>query len=194
MARGTVDVAIKLATLPRGDITQIGDIRAKIDAREHTMTTVIKRTTLIVRDVETAMHWYQTVLEMSVYFDDEVELSGTGMAAGGPGDRTLLVIMRAEDPDVGMIGLLQWIDPPLPAPADIPRSVTYGNPTFVVRTDDLSGLHDRAVTLGSHVHAAPHEWSIRGANGMVKHFLSASLFDPDGHFFELNQLLRETAD
>lgn len=157
------------------------------------MSNIIKRTTLLVRDMQTACRWYQHVLGMSVYYDDEVVLSGIGMAAGKAGDRTHLVILQAQDPEIGMIGLLQWIDPPLPAPP-IPTEVAYGNPTFVVSSDDARAAWSAAVELGTHVHAEPHEWSIRGANGMQKHFISVSLFDPDGHFYEINQLLRETAD
>ncbi len=156
------------------------------------MSNIIKRTTLIVRDIATARRWYEQVLGMTVYYDGEIELSGVGMAAGKAGDRTHLVIMQAEHPEIGMIGLLQWVDPPLPAPA-IPTTVTYGNPTFVVATDDAAGACAVARQLGTRVHAAPHEWSVRGANGKLKHFVGVALFDPDGHFYELNQLVRETA-
>jgi catechol 2,3-dioxygenase-like lactoylglutathione lyase family enzyme len=157
------------------------------------MTNVIKRTTLIVRDIEAAKRWYQQVLGMKPYYDDEVVLSGVGMAAGKAGDRTHLIIMQAEDPEIGMIGLLQWIDPPMPAP-EIPTSVSFGNPTFVVRSDDCRGTWKAAQALGSHIHADPHEWTIKGANGLIKHFVSIGLFDPDGHFYEINQLERETAE
>ncbi len=156
------------------------------------MANIVKRTTLIVRDIEASRRWYEHVMGMSVWMDTEVTLSGTGMAAGKEGDVTHLVIMQCEDPQIGMIGLLQWIDPPLPAPDEIPTSVTYGNPTFVVASDDVTQMHERASELGTHVHMAPHEWSIRGQNGRMKHFLGVSLFDPDGYFYEANQLLRES--
>jgi catechol 2,3-dioxygenase-like lactoylglutathione lyase family enzyme len=156
------------------------------------MANVIKRTTLIVRNMQTSVAWYQQVLGMSAYYDDEVVLSGTGFAAGKAGDKTHLVILKAVDPEIGMIGLLQWVDPLLPAPAAIPTAVTYGNPTFVVASDDARGAWQQAVNLGTHVHSEPHDWSIRGANGMLKHFIGVSLFDPDGYFYELNQLVRET--
>ena len=69
--------------------------------------------------------------------------------------------------------------------------MTYGNPTFVVASDDVQQIFDRATELGTHVHSEPHEWSIRGQNGKMKYFLGMSLFDPDGYFYECNQLLRE---
>jgi catechol 2,3-dioxygenase-like lactoylglutathione lyase family enzyme len=156
------------------------------------MVNIVKRTTLIVRDIAKSVEWYEKVLGMTRYYDDEVVLSGIGMAAGKKGDRTHLVILKCEDPEIGMIGLLHWIEPALPAPKEIPTSVTYGNPTFVVSSDDSRAAYESAVALGTHVHAEPHEWSIKGANGMMKNFLGVSLFDPDGHFYELNQLLSES--
>jgi len=156
------------------------------------MPSTIKRTTLIVRDIDKSVQWYKDVLGLTVWMDTEVELSGVGLAAGNAGDKTHLVILQANDPVIGMIGLLQWIDPPLPAPAEIPTSVTYGQPTFVVDCENTQASYEAAKALGTHIHAEPHEWSIRGQDGRMKHFLSASLFDPDGHFYECNQVLRIT--
>lgn len=154
------------------------------------MSSIIKRTTLIVRDMKTSVRWYEQVMGMKVWFDTDFELSGVGLAAGNAGDKTHLVIMQAEDPTIGMIGLLQWIDPPMEAPTEIPTSVTFGNPVFVVATDNAQQLHDRAVEQGTHVHAAPHKWSVKGQTGEMKYFVGVSVFDPDGYFYECNQLVR----
>ena len=153
------------------------------------MKNVVRRTTLIVRDVEKSARWYEHVVGMTRFYEGEVVLSGTGMAAGKKGDRTHLIIMQCEHPEIGMIGLLQWVDPALPAPKEIPTSVTYGNPTFVVASDDAREALRRARGLGSHIHSEPHEWSIKGADGEMKHFVSVSVFDPDGYFYEFNQQL-----
>lgn len=154
------------------------------------MASIVKRTTLIVRDMKTSVEWYEQVLGLSVWMDTDFTLSGQGLACGKAGDKTHLVIMQAEDPKIGMIGLLQWVDPPLPAPAEIPRSVGFGNPTFVVEAEDAVASVEAARRLGTHIHSEPHEWSVRGQDGRIKHFLSVSLFDPDGYFFECNQVLR----
>jgi len=131
---------------------------------------------------------------MSVWMDTDFTLSGEGLAAGKAGDKTHLTILKCEDDKIGMIGLLQWVDPPLPAPDEIPTAVTYGLPTFVVESDDAQASHDAAVALGTRIHSAPHEWSVIGQDGRRKHFLAVSLFDPDGYFFECNQVLRITDD
>lgn len=156
------------------------------------MASTVKRTTLIVRDVKKSQEWYEQVLGMTVWMDTDFTLSGQGLAAGKEGDVTHLTIMQANDPVIGMIGLLQWIDPPMEAPAEIPTSVGFGNPTFVVEAEDAVASCDAAKKLGTHIHSEPHEWSTRGADGRMKHFLSVSMFDPDGYFYECNQVLRIT--
>ncbi len=152
-------------------------------------TTTVKRTTLIVRDIEVSSNWYEEVLDMSLYYDDTITLGGKGMAAGKKGDVTHLKIYKCSDPVIGMIGLLQWIDPDLPAPEEIPTKVDYGNPTFVVDTDNVDEVYKKALTLGTHIHSEPHEWSVRGADGNMINFITLSVFDPDGYFYEINQRL-----
>jgi len=150
---------------------------------------VIKRTTLIVRDMAASRRWYEEVLGMSTWMDTEFVLSGQGLAIGNAGDRTHLVIMKAEDPKIGMIGLLQWLEPPMEAPP-VPDTVAFGAPVFVVETADAVEVARRAAELGTKVHAPPYEWSTTGARGETKYFIGTSVFDPDGYFYECNQVTR----
>ncbi len=152
-------------------------------------TTTVKRTTLIVRNIEASSKWYEEILDMSLYYDDTITLSGQGLAAGKKGDVTHLKIYKCSDPVIGMIGLLQWLDPELPAPEEIPTEVNYGNPTFVVDTDNVDEVYKKALALGTHIHSEPHEWSVRGADGNMINFITLSVFDPDGYFYEINQRL-----
>ena len=157
--------------------------------RSRHIRSIVKRTTLIVRDMAVSRRWYEYVLGMTVWLDIEYVLSGEGIAAGSAGDRTHLVIMRAEDEKIGMIGLLQWLDPPWPAP-EVPTSVQYGAPVFVVETDDAAELARRAEELGTRIHMRQRRFTAPGADGSTRHLLGTALFDPDGHFFECNQVLR----
>ncbi len=152
-------------------------------------TTTVKRTTLIVRNIEASSKWYEEILDMSLYYDDTITLSGQGLAAGKKGDVTHLKIYKCSDPVIGMIGLLQWLDPELPAPEKIPTKVDYGNPTFVVDTDNVDEVYKKALALETHIHSEPHEWSVRGADGNMINFITLSVFDPDGYFYEINQRL-----
>ncbi|MFM7625086.1 MAG: VOC family protein, partial [Gammaproteobacteria bacterium] len=51
---------------------------------------MVKRTTLIVRDVERSRAFYRDVLGMRTWYDDRITLSGVGLAAGQKGDETHL--------------------------------------------------------------------------------------------------------
>jgi catechol 2,3-dioxygenase-like lactoylglutathione lyase family enzyme len=153
------------------------------------MPDVIKRTTLMVRDAERAAQWYERVFGMSRWMDMPFTLSGTQLAAGKPGDLTRLVIMKAEHDEIGMIGLLQWLEPELDAPAILPRRVHFGAPIFVIAAQDAKGTCERARAMGSHIHSEPTAWSVTGADGEPLDLIGTSFFDLDGYFFEVNQRL-----
>ncbi|MFZ9652754.1 MAG: VOC family protein [Steroidobacteraceae bacterium] len=147
---------------------------------------LVKRTTLIVRDLARSMAFYRDVLGMSVWYDDSIELSGVGLAAGKKGDMTRLVIMQAQDPVVGMIGLLEFTAPRMPEPARRER-LGIGDIVFVMQGDDVEGVHRRAVEFGARIHALPHRFEVRGADGRQVAMTSLSLWDPDDYFIEFNQ-------
>jgi catechol 2,3-dioxygenase-like lactoylglutathione lyase family enzyme len=151
------------------------------------MQSFIKRTTLIVSDLDRSIGFYRDVLGLTVWYDDEVVLSGRGLAAGGAGDRTRLVIMKAQDPVIGMIGLLQWVVPVLPAPSGPRERLGIGDVVFVMQTDDVLEVHRRLQAAGARIFAEPYEFRIRGADGTPLHMTSISFWDPDGYFFEMNQ-------
>ena len=151
------------------------------------MNNLVKRSTLIVSDLERSMRFYRDVLGLTVWYDDHVVLSGRGLAAGNAGDRTRLVIMRASDPVVGMIGLLQWEQPPLPPPLSTRERLGIGDVVFVMQTDDVHEVHRRLVSIGARIFAEPYRFEVRGADGTMLSMTSISFWDPDGYFFEMNQ-------
>ncbi len=151
------------------------------------MQNILKRTTLLVRDAEASRDFYCEVLGMRVWYDDEVVLSGEGLPAGRSGNRTRLVIVQARDPVVGMLGLLQFTDPPLPVPGRERRELGIGDVVFVVQTDDVREVHRRLEARGGRVHAAPHDFEVRGADGRPLRMTSLMFWDPDGYFFEVNE-------
>ena len=151
------------------------------------MPNILKRTTLIVRDVERSLGFYRDVLGLAVWYDDEIVLGGRGLAAGKRGDRTRLVIMKADDPVIGMLGLLEFTDPPLPAPTAERSRLGIGDVVFVMQTDDVRGVHERLLAWGARVFADPHEFVVRGADGVEVTMTTVSFWDPDGYFFEINE-------
>jgi len=151
------------------------------------MQNILKRTTLIVRDAERSLAFYRDVLGMTVWYDDAIVLGGVTLPVGASGDRTRLVVMRALDPVVGMIGLLQFTAPPLPAPPAERTSLGIGDVLFVMQTDNVAAVHARLRTWGARVQAEPHAFEVRGADGQLLRMTTLSFWDPDGYFFEINQ-------
>jgi catechol 2,3-dioxygenase-like lactoylglutathione lyase family enzyme len=151
------------------------------------MPNIVKRTTLIVRSIERSLQLYRDVLGLRVWYDDEIVLSGRGLAAGAAGDRTRLVILQAQDPVVGMIGLLQFTDPPLPEPPGERSRLGVGDIVFVLQSDDVAAVHRGLLAMGVRIHAEPHEFRVRGADGSELVMTSLSCWDPDGYFLEINE-------
>ncbi len=148
---------------------------------------IIKRTTLMVRDAEAAARWYEAVFGMTRVMDTPFTLSGTQLAAGKKGDQTRLIILKCADDLIGMIGLLQWVDPPMDAPADLPTRIEFGAPIFVVASKNCRATTDRARAVGSRIHCEPRDWTVTGFDGTEQAMVGASLFDLDGYFFEVNE-------
>ncbi len=152
------------------------------------MNTIVKRTTLIVRDMEKSIAFYEGVLGMTKYYDNQVTLGGDLLPAGNKGDVTHLTMWKCEDPVIGMIGLLQWVDPVWEAP-EISYEVGYGNPVFVAAVDDAEEAYEKAKAAGCEIRGALSEATYPAAKGGTVTVRSVGVFDPDGHFFELNQTL-----
>ena len=151
------------------------------------MTDILRRTTLMVRDAQRAAAWYETVFRMTRWMDTPFTLSGRQLAAGCAGDKTRLILMKCEHDFIGMLGLLQWVDPAMEAPEELPTRIAFGAPIFVVNAVDCHGTVERARGLGSRVHAEPEAWTVTGADGTLMDMIGASLWDLDGYFFEVNQ-------
>lgn len=153
------------------------------------MGNVIKRTTLMVRDMERSLVFFRDVLGAKVWFDRPFTLDGGGLPIGKKGDKLRLCIIQFEHDQIGMIGLMEFTDPVMPAP-EIDYELGYGKPVFVVVPEDAQAIYDAATHNGFKTRGEPKTWSTMGARGETKHFLSTFVWDGDGHFFECNQVTR----
>ncbi|WP_417619567.1 VOC family protein [Parasphingorhabdus sp.] len=154
------------------------------------MTDIIKRTTVMVRDAERAARWYELVFGMTRWMDTPFTLSGDQLAAGKTGDKTRLIILKCKDDLIGMIGLLEWLNPKQDAPSALPTEIAFGTPLFVVASEDARQAIERARTLGSRIHCELHDWQVTGADGKQKDMIGCSFWDLDGYFYEVNQLVK----
>jgi catechol 2,3-dioxygenase-like lactoylglutathione lyase family enzyme len=150
---------------------------------------IVRRTTLVVRDIERSVAFYRDVLGLSVFYDSELELSGQVMPIASAGAKCHLVIMQAEDPWIGMIGLMQITDPPEPDPGPYRQRLSIGDIAFVMASDDTRAVFERVRASGVQLIAEPAETSFPKPGGGEIRVITSSFFDPDGYFIEVNQHL-----
>ncbi len=149
------------------------------------MSTAIKRTTLVVRDIERSVAFYSKVLGYSLAFDQEIAMSGSGYPAGKAGDLIRLVMLQGGDPAASMIGLLEHLDPRLPEPAK--RPVGIGDSVLVLQTDDLRRVERNCEASGGSIFSPPHSFTIKGPDGEPIRTRSMTILDPDDFILEVNQ-------
>ena len=154
--------------------------------------TDFRRVTMLVNEIETPLHIYRDILGMEVYYDQEIVVSGVGLPAGKPDSRTRLVILQCNDPYIGMLGILQYTDPPLPEPPPRPEPnrVQVGEVVFVMHNEDVPAAFERLRRVeGVEIVSEPHVSEYPKDDGSVFRVLGCSFFDPNGYFVELNQFV-----
>lgn len=156
------------------------------------LPTDIRRVTMIVRSVDASLKLYRDVLGMKVNYDTLVTMSGVALPAGEPGAKARLVLVNANDPFIGWIGLMEWLDPKLPDPGPYPKRMGIGGHIIVTNTDDVDRRCALAATVpGVAMTSEPKMQEYPGRNGAPPiRVKGCNFFDPDGTLIELNQLLR----
>jgi len=146
----------------------------------------VKRTTMIVRDAQKALDFYTGVMGLEVWYDQEMTIGGQVLPAGEPGAKVRVVILKCDDPDVGMLGLMAFLDPLLPDPGPPPHIIGIGQAIFVAGCEETHAIHERMRSSAARIHTPPSADSVVNAAGGTDHMTTMSFFDPDGFFFELN--------
>ena len=156
------------------------------------LPTDVRRATIIVRDMEASLKLYRDVIGLAVNYDTMVTTGGVALPAGTPGSKTRLVLLNANDPWVGWVGLMQWIDPPLPDPGPYPKRMGPGGVVLVLNTDDVEGRCKAAKALpGVTFTGEPRLQEYPGRNGGPPiRVMGCNFFDPDGILIEMNQILK----
>ena len=145
---------------------------------------------MLVNEMETPLNIYRDILGMAVYYDQEIVVSGVGLPAGEPNSVTRLVILRCNDRYIGMLGILHYVDPPLPEPEPrpTPNRVRTGEVVFVIHNEDVQAAFEKIRQVpGVEVVSEPHLSEYPKDDGSVIRVLGCSFFDPNGYFIELNQ-------
>lgn len=153
------------------------------------INSVLRRATMLVRDMERSLAFYKGVFGLTTYAELVVDMSRIPFFPVGPEPRSgdgRFVILKGENPMVGMIGLMEMRDPPLPEPSHDVRRLGIGSMALVLSTSDAAAAALAVEDLGgSVVMPVTNARNLGDENG---DFIPARLFmaqDPDGYFLEV---------
>ncbi len=149
----------------------------------------LRRTTLVVRDVEASLRLYRDALGFDVVYDQELTSPALSTRHGADGkNRSRLVLTQTNSAELGMIGLWQFLDPTdkdLAAPDE--ADFTPGEIVLLFHTENLEDRFAAAAEVpGVTVLGPPTERRYPSPAGDIVVMVSM-LVDPDGHTIELNQ-------
>ena len=126
-----IAIAASLLCLPSLAVAQVDQEMQRaspgVEAPAKSVPTDFRRVSLIVRNIDTSLALYRDVFGFEINYDVEVTMSGVALPAGEPGARARLVLVSGNDPWIGWIGLLQWLNPALPDPGPYPTRLGLGD-------------------------------------------------------------------
>ena len=148
----------------------------------------IRRTTLVVRDIDKSLAFYRDALGLKMIYDMPV---GAGVDQDGKplAPNVRLVLLRANDSFIGNLGLMQRLNQP-PAPPPEFKEAGVGQMVLVVNVADLEQRWPKiAATPHIKVETAPTRMEFPNPAGGVIPVMFSTVWDADGNCIELNRLL-----
>jgi catechol 2,3-dioxygenase-like lactoylglutathione lyase family enzyme len=150
----------------------------------------LRRTTLIVSDMERSLAFYEGALGMEVRYDEELTSPGLTAKVDADGmNRSRLVLLKTNDDFVAGLGLWQFLDRPSSDGPVEQGGFETGDIILLFNTDELDAQFAAAAAVpGAVVVDEPHLREYPSGDGVIRVRVSM-LLDPDGYVVELNQLL-----
>jgi catechol 2,3-dioxygenase-like lactoylglutathione lyase family enzyme len=152
------------------------------------MNDVLLRSTFIVADIESAIRFYRDVFGWRIAYDNVLAVDRRFPPAAPDGAPCRLVIFQGEDPEIGGIGFMQYVEHRIPpGPSKHRKTVGQGEAILVVKSDDPDATYERVKRTDAVIVAPPTDWTVPGpAPGQVIRLRTMSLFDPNGIYIEVN--------
>ena len=162
-------------------------------AEEDRVPIDLRRTTLVVRDIDASLSFYRDALGLEVIYDNLIRTPREA-ANDEEADRSLrLVFLRANDDYIGIVGLLEYRKPEKPAPHQGAEPFSTGSIVLLFNAEDLDSTFAEARAVpGVRVLSEPSltRYPSHDGSGTISVNVSV-LTDPDGFVVELNQLLED---
>ena len=181
------------AILAGGQALSVASVQAAPVAEAERIDIDLRRTTLVVRDIDKSLAFYRDALGLKVIYDREIRTPRNAKDVAAAERALRLVFLQANDDYIGVIGLLQYLKPAKRPINQGAEPFSIGSIVLVFNADNLEARFQAARnTLGVKVLSEPSETQYPDyqGKGMIRVRISV-LLDPDGYVVELNQLLSE---
>jgi catechol 2,3-dioxygenase-like lactoylglutathione lyase family enzyme len=142
----------------------------------------VRRTTLIVRNMDRSLAFWRDALGLKVVYDRMLFQ---------PPNETRLVLLRANDEFIGLIGLMERQATKATAPPVVYERASYGNVIVVINAKDQEQRLEKVRQVpGVKLQGEPQriEYPSPDGKGTIP-VMVTYLWDPDGYFVELNKIL-----
>jgi len=146
----------------------------------------VRRTTLVVRDMARSLAFWRDAIGLTVVYDRMLF---------DPPNQTRLVLLRANDSFVGLVGLMERQATKGTEPPVTYTRATFGQVIFVVNAKDLETRIEAVRRVpGVRLQGEPQriEYPTPDGKGTIP-VMVTYLWDPDGYFVELNKILGTAA-
>ena len=148
----------------------------------------IRRTTLLVRDIDKSLPLYRDALGLKVVYDQKIG-GGTDKDGRVTPPTVRLVLLRANDTFIGALGLMQRLNVLAPPVAEN-KKPQAGGMIMVINAKDLEERFPKiSKVAGVTVATAPERIEYPAPGGGVIPVLFSAIYDPDGFFIEINKIL-----
>jgi predicted enzyme related to lactoylglutathione lyase len=151
------------------------------------LLSTVRRTTLLIRDLEKSTKFYMSVFGFSEYSDINVDLNRVkDFPVSEEHQNSRLRVLKGKDPLIGMLGLMEIQDPPLPEQKCDTKYLGIGGVAIVLATSDCRLSASLVEEYGGKILMLPTEG--RNLGDFEGNFISVIMFmarDPDGYFLEV---------
>ena len=152
----------------------------------------LRRTTLVVDDIDNSLKFYSDALGMTKIYDKIIKDPRDAKNIEESTRWRRLVFLQANNSYVGVLGLLQYIKPDQPKSKRVETPMQNGSAVLLFNSvDDVRPKIEKAGKVpGARVHDSPVETSYPGYDGKSTiRVIRSVVMDPDGFAVECNQLL-----
>jgi catechol 2,3-dioxygenase-like lactoylglutathione lyase family enzyme len=142
----------------------------------------LRRTTLLVRDMDASLAFYEGALGLETYYD-QIITSRDGTS------QSHLVLLRANDPNIGVLGLWELEDAASAPAPDFTEDWVPGEIVLLFNTAELDTVFPAAAAVDGVTVISEPTYREYPGDGVTYEVMVSMLRDPDGHIVELNHRL-----